>query len=302
MAPGGRLTIVASRSNADFARLAFPDDRILVFGRYPWSRLPLLARLALERFDVVVDFHSTFSTTSVLMALLSGASRRVGYWNNGPHRDLSRVVFNLGLEPAPEKMHESLKSMKVVQRLRPGKDPMPRAYAMPTAPMSLVRQVGLFFRACGIGPRDQVLAIHPTLQKGSNCWAPKNYLELLKRLSDIPRLKVLVVHGLGEDAPLKMFLAAASAEGLEVHALPETDVAYLLEAAKRFKVVVAGDSGLAHLLSLHSYVIEIFGPSEPDLWAPLGPHRVLRAKDHRCDSVKPTQVAAAVRSAMRRRK
>jgi len=108
---------------------------------------------------------------------------------------------------------------------------------------------------------------------------------------------VVVVHGIGEDQPLKRFMDSADEEGLRLHALPETDVEYLLEASKRFKVVVAGDSGLAHLLSLQSFVIEIFGPSEPALWAPLGPHKILRAKDHRCDSVRPAQVAAEVMSA-----
>jgi heptosyltransferase-2/heptosyltransferase-3 len=299
--PGGRLTIVASGSNAEFARLFFPEDRILVYGKYPWSRFPLFARLLWEKFDVAVDFHSAFSTTSALLILLSGAPLRVGYWTGGSKERLSRAVFNFGLDLPPHLMHESKISMRVVQRLRAGKDASPRIYAVPAAPTNLTQKVEAFFRQCGIGPSDLVLGIHPTLQKGSNCWAPENYLKLLRLLSNVKGLKTVVIHGRGEESALQRFMELVAHEGIEVHALPGRNVAYLLEAAGHFNLMVAGDSGLAHLMSLRTFVVEIFGPSEPDLWSPLGKHCVLRAKDHRCDSVEPRQVAEQVRKYIRRK-
>jgi len=299
LGPGGRLTIVASGSNAEFARLLFPEDRILVYGKYPWSRFPLFARLWREKFDAVVDFHSAFSTTSALLILLSGAPLRVGYWAGGSKERLSRAVFNIGLDPPPPLMHESEISMRVVQRLCAGRDRPPRLYDVPTAPVVLAQKVDAFFRQCGIDPNDLVLGIHPTLQKGSNCWAPGNYLQLLRLLSNVKRLKTVVIHGRGEEDALHRFMESASQQGFVAHALPEGTLPYLLEAAGHFNLVVAGDSGLAHLMSLRTFVIEIFGPSEPDLWSPLGKHCVLRAKDHRCDSVEPRQVAERVRKYIR---
>jgi heptosyltransferase-2/heptosyltransferase-3 len=293
LGPGGRLTIVASGSNAEFAGLLFPEDRILVYGKYPWSRFPLFVRLWWEKFDAVVDFHSAFSTTSALLILLSGAPLRVGYWTGGSKERLSRAVFNIGLDPPPPLMHESEISMRVVQRLRAGRDRPPRLYDVPTAPAFLAQKVDAFFRQCGIDPNDLVLGIHPTLQKGSNCWAPGNYLQLLRLLSNVKCLKTVVIHGRGEEDALHRFMESAVREGIE------RNVTYLLEAAGHFNLVVAGDSGLAHLMSLRTFVIEIFGPSEPDLWSPLGKHCVLRAKDHRCDSVEPRRVAEQVRKYIR---
>jgi ADP-heptose:LPS heptosyltransferase len=201
----------------------------------------------------------------------------------------------MGLNPPPLHLHESKKSMRVVQRLRVGKDASPRLYTVPAAPILLAQKVDAFFRQCGIGPTNLVLGIHPTLQKGSNCWAPGNYLKLLKLLSNVKGLKTVVIHGRGEEGALQRFMELAAREEIEVHALPERNVTYLLEAAAHCNLVVAGDSGLAHLMSLRTFVVEIFGPSEPDLWSPLGKHCVLRTKDRRCDSVEPRRVAERVR-------
>ncbi len=290
----GRLTLVVSPSNEPFARLLFPEVPRLVYGRYPWQRLWLFARLLSGRYETLVDFHSAFSSTSALLAVLSGAKRRVGFLDEGRHREMSRAVFNDGVPASPPRFHESRKAMALVDHLLGGTSGVVGPYEMPPVSEAVRRRVDQCLQASGVREGDKLLGIHPTLNKGSNCWPMEKYVGLLDRLREVPRLKVIILYGLREERSLQRFREkAGDRPGLVF--LPETGVEVLLEVAGRLDAAVMGDSGLAHLCSLRTKVLEVFGPSEPDLWSPLGPHVVFRAADRKCESVGVDEVEAEVR-------
>jgi ADP-heptose:LPS heptosyltransferase len=77
------------------------------------------------------------------------------------------------------------------------------------------------------------------------------------------------------------------------------DLFFILEVAKRFDVLVCGDSGLMHACSWITRVIAVFGPSDPKRWGPSAltgfRHRVFRKKDGVCDSVGSREVAQEVK-------
>ena len=298
--PNCRLTIVAGKRNAPFAKFFFPKARVKVFHNHLLGRLFLWVDLLAGRYDVVVDFHSyPFSTSSALMAVASRSPRRVGFWDEAWAKELSRQVFNWGVSPNAEKVHESAKSLALAARVFPGTKLEKRSFKPPSAPAPIETEVSGFYKEMGVQGKDLVVGLHPTLGKKDNRWEPDRYVELAGLLGK-KKVKLVVVHGLGEERELEDFKRSSrNIQGLVY--LPSSDLLTILEAAKRFSILVCGDSGIMHACALVTRVFAIFGPSDPSRWGPLPVHRnrVFRGRDHRCDSVKPNEIARAVSLAVR---
>ncbi len=305
LGPAGRLTLVAGERNEAIAKFFFPRAEILVFRKAFFGRLFLFTALKRRAFDLVVDFHSfPFSTTSALMALLPECPQRAGFWDRAGQRPLSRRIFNRGGPPPPEDFHEMEKSFLLLKPLgiRPPLTQIP--LRVPEAPGILKEGVESFYREIRLDPRTVLLAIHPTLEKADNRWAMGKYVEFAERMASHPRMKILVVHGKGEETNLQRFEELA-AKIPNLFVLPQSDVLFILEAARSFDLFVCNDSGLMHLIALAAPVLAVFGPSEPRRWGPLkvGPFwpKVLRAKDRQCDSVAVAEVLRAAQKTLLRR-
>jgi ADP-heptose:LPS heptosyltransferase len=279
----------------------FPRAEVRVFPNSFPGRLAFWAKLGKRPFDLAVDFHSyPFSMTSAVTALMSRSPYRVGFWAVGEKEGISRRIFNLGVQPPAENLHERNKSFRLVRRLGAGFSAARRGpTSVPPVPGAVRSAVRRFYAESGLSPRTFLAALHPTLGKEDNRWSQDKYLELIRRILAWGKdVKVLVVHGRGEEGNLERFVRKG--KGLPgVLVLPENDALFILEAAKRFDLFICNDSGLMHLASLVTRILAVFGPSGPARWGPLengrGKHRVFRASDHRCDSVEPERVAAEVR-------
>ncbi len=116
------------------------------------------------------------------------------------------------------------------------------------------------------------VAVHPGSGSASKNWSAPRFAELVDRLAAGERW--LLVSGPAD--------AAASASLLErrdcvvAHELAPRVLAALLSRAG---VYVGNDSGVTHLAAAcGAPVLAVFGPTDPELWAPVGPRvRVVRA-------------------------
>ncbi len=295
--PSCRITFLAGERNEALARKIFPFAEVLLWRKGWLSRLKVISRLILGRFDAAIDFHSfPFSTTSAFLSVLSGASRRAGFWQGGLEDAVSRKVFNEGIPSPEENKPEPAKSFSLVKKIFPEASLRFRDLSSRLASPQAALKARLFYSHCGIRKADKVLGIHPTLGKKDNRWNPANYARLITLLKGIKGLKVVLVHGEGESRELELF--NSSNQGMPgVFLLPESDIFFILEAAKRFGLFVCGDSGLMHACALVTRVFAVFGPSDPERWGPLDIHRnrIFRKKDHLCDSVRSEEIARAVR-------
>lgn len=305
LGPSGRLTLVAGERNETIARFLFPRAEVLVFQKNILWRLVLFFRLRWRRYDLVIDFHSyPFSTTSAILALGPGCSHRVGFWDGGKSKEVSRRVFNLGVPPPRDGLHEMEKSLSLLKPLQLGFSKFRDvSLTLPEVENGIRDRVRAFYCQIGIGPGSFLLAIHPTLQKKDNRWSLEHYAEVIHKTASLPRVKLVIVHGLGEEDRLQRFKELFT-KIPNLFALPENDVLFILEAAKRFDLFVCNDSGLMHLAALVARILAVFGPSEPSRWGPLRAGRlnpkILRSKDHRCDSVPATGVVREIKKALRR--
>jgi ADP-heptose:LPS heptosyltransferase len=124
--------------------------------------------------------------------------------------------------------------------------------------------------ACSRGPDEGHIVIHPGSGGERKNWPRHHFVELIERLRRAGK-RVRVV--LGDVEAEKWSPADVSAfEAAADQVVRPTRLTELMDVVGRASVVVANDSGPAHLAGICSVpTVVLFGPTDPAVWAPLGP-------------------------------
>jgi heptosyltransferase-2 len=153
----------------------------------------------------------------------------------------------------------------------------------------------------GVKPGARLIAIHPGSGSEIKNWPKEQWAGLGRRIAaEVPGAMLLLIEGEADAEPAE-FLAAAWKESPHVRArlLPLPILAALLREAELF---LGHDSGITHLAAAARKdlpVVALFGPTNPEVWAPPRPGvRVLRG-DPTIRNISPEDVYKAARESLR---
>lgn len=247
-------------------RRAHPDAELTLAA--PAGLAPVVSRMShgtQQRpvVDHIIDVHATSAAPlrwrgpAVDLAVNMHGTGRKSTWLLS---ELSHDrLWSYGLTDAPEwdpYEHEVDRWRRLVE-----------AYGCPT------RSDDLF-----LGPpghRDGPVLIHPSARWPDRRWPTDRYAEVARAVAE-RKLPVRITAGPGEE---DLAREVATAAGLP----PETvldglDLGELTEYVQASRLVICGDTGIAHLATAyHTPSVVLFGPVSPAQWGPPagGPHRVL---------------------------
>jgi ADP-heptose:LPS heptosyltransferase len=122
------------------------------------------------------------------------------------------------------------------------------------------------------------LAVGPGSGHPLKNWPLAHYYEVSRTLAWDYGLKVVWLAGPAEEAMLPYLAGLAAAQGQVL--LANRPLARVARVLSRCRLYLGNDSGLTHLAAAVGApgVLALFGPSDPRVWAPLGPQvRVLAA-------------------------
>jgi heptosyltransferase-3 len=138
------------------------------------------------------------------------------------------------------------------------------------------------------------IAIHPGSGGARKRWPARHFAALLRDLRQ--DFAPVLVEGSQDGAIVADVLAEAGA----VPVARDLSVAGLAAFLARCAGYVGNDSGVTHLAGMLGLpTIALFGPTDPALWAPLGPRvTALRSSTERLDDLAPSVVIAAIRRAV----
>jgi heptosyltransferase III len=131
------------------------------------------------------------------------------------------------------------------------------------------------------------LTMHPGSGSAGKNWPVDRYAALARRLGDRPWLLSL---GPADEAAEPL---AREPNAVVTRDLPPRALGALLARAG---VYVGNDSGVSHLAAAVGVpTVALFGPTSPDVWAPVGPRvRIIRAADQRMESIPVDEVARVI--------
>lgn len=126
------------------------------------------------------------------------------------------------------------------------------------------------------GPARVVVALHPGSGGAAKCWPAARFANTARGLAEAG-WRPLLVEGPADGPVVARVLAGAGGVGVPVVRGVRVDV--LAALVGRCAAYVGNDSGVTHLAAMAGCpTLALFGPTDPAVWAPLGPHvRVLRA-------------------------
>jgi heptosyltransferase-2 len=289
--PRTEVTLLTSRINRDVMLNHPYVDRVLTFDARRVFGVPsLISALRRGRYDVAIVLHTvSFSFTSALLGLLSGARFRVGSSSEGFGNRMSRSFYHLEL-PLPSagelsSMNEAehnLYPLRAVgidtQNIAPVLVPTPAAKAW-----------AHHFVAEHVQRGDTKLAVHPGAGKVENIWPPERFAEVVDLLSQRVRLSVLVLEGPRDAEPVAAFARASRAPQTVIRGRSIGEVAAVMQECD---LVLCNDTGVMHVSSAAgARTLAVFGPTNPLRWAPRCPNlHIVRGKEGRLAELSPVMV------------
>jgi heptosyltransferase-1 len=267
-------------------------DEVILFPRRRWREgmksmvgirrtagevCQFVSGLRKREFDVVLDFHGILK--SGLLSFLSGAPRRIGY-DRRSTREGSFLFSNVKVKLPEGRMSRFQRNFALLGGL--GLE-VKRFDLQLRIPLEDEAYVGSFFDSLSTSCQPRFIAVHPgtSLKATFKRWMPGRYARLCDRLTRELEATVIFTWGPGE----LEWVEGIRREMREPSVLgPRTDsLTQLGEVFRRCHLYVGGDTGPMHIASLVGIpVVVIYGPTDPVLHEPFGPHRKVR-KDVGCN-------------------
>jgi ADP-heptose:LPS heptosyltransferase len=288
--PTARVGVVTSTINGAVLRNHPYVDRVFTYDKRDPLATPRLVRaIRRERFHLAIALHTvSFSFTTLMIAVLSGARVRVG--STSPDvGDLAGSYLNFTLPlPSPaelEAMNEAEHNLYPLRAIGIHTDDI--SPLMVPAPES-ERWAEGFAAECWTEGTVR-LVVHPGAGKEENIWPPESFARVVDGVARLRPVSLAVVEGPRDAPAVAAFRAACGVSARVARARPIGDIAALL---RRADLVVCNDTGVMHVaVAAGARTLAVFGPTDPARWAPRRDNlHVARAPDGRLASVTPERV------------
>jgi ADP-heptose:LPS heptosyltransferase len=111
----------------------------------------------------------------------------------------------------------------------------------------------------------RVTIIHPGAKVAARRWPPDRFAAVARRLRAAGHRVVITGSGAEQDLRVRV----AEHAGLPASALPVTGLAELAALVAHARLVISGDTGIAHLATAYATPsVTLFGPMSPARWGP----------------------------------
>jgi ADP-heptose:LPS heptosyltransferase len=295
---GARITLLASPINAACMRGDPYVDEVLVLPRKKGLRsLPDLVRFVADlrkrRFDAAIVLNTvSFSVTSMLLSVASGARLRIGSTSEPFGHDLASRFYHLELPlPSGEElaaMHESAHNLYPLSAIGVRATDMTSVFVPSTEDERDCER----FVAASFGTAGRFIVVHPGAGKAMNVWPGERYARAAKVLGGRFACGVVATGGPADAEALEAFLEACVDRPF---VLPCPSVGFLGALMKRSALVLCNDTGIMHIAgAVGARCVAVFGPTDPARWKPVNDTVVaVRGKDGSVESVSVDEVIAA---------
>ncbi|MFH1825454.1 MAG: glycosyltransferase family 9 protein [Candidatus Firestonebacteria bacterium] len=269
-------------------------NEIIIFDKkklfFPFHFFRFIYVIRRKKYDMAIVLGSTsISFSSLIIAFLSKAPIRVGY-EGGFFGKKSQTNGFLTTEVpynASVKKHEIERNLDLLRYIG-----------------ILIKTNELFMATLvdedewanevykknniSLGP-DIVIGMHLGANRLENRWPVDNFAKVSDYLIQKYKIKIVVFVGPSEKELVKSFLNRAKCS---VFLLTDLSLRQLASVVKPLPLFICNDTGILHLAAaLGTTTLAIFGPTDPDLWNPLGrQHFVIRDKSQLVENITSEQV------------
>jgi ADP-heptose:LPS heptosyltransferase len=299
---GARITLLASPVNAAcMQRLPYVDEVLVLprkngLLRRAGDLVRFIADLRSRHFDAAIVLNTaSFSVTSMLLAVASGARLRTGSTSAPFGHDLTSRFYHLDLPLPPREelaaMHESEHNLHPLAAIGVRVTDLTSVFV----PAAEDERECERFIAASFGAGERFIVVHPGAGKPQNVWPGRRYAEAARILGEAFGCGVVATGGPADATTLAAFLEACVDRPF---VLPCPSVGFLGALMKRSALTLCNDTGIMHIAgAVGGRCVAVFGPTDPARWKPVNETVVaVRGEDGMVDSVSVDQVVSAARA------
>jgi len=273
----GHSSYAAVEHNPNINRFILADDLDLYCGgliKRSFEFFRLILKLRKEEFDL--SFVLQRAMAFRLLSCLVGVPVRVGFGRGRKDFFLTHSVSNHQTKNESESYLDLLRKLDI-----------PAAFEKTFYYLSDEEKefMDLFLERHSISSGEQVVAVAPGGGESAKRtmftkrWPVQNYIELIQRLKDERSSRVILVGGPG-DREVTNHIIQISPDCLDATDLSFGDMASVL---RRCNLFIGNDSAPHHIAaSMGIPSIGIFGPTDPNQWAPLDQNSSVVIKPVEC--------------------
>ncbi len=275
--PGSRIAWLVKKEWADILT-GNPDiDEIIPVDFSLGGILSVVAKLRRERFDTVIDMQGLLRSS--LIALISGASRRIGFARarEGARFWYTHRIVLPGDSTTPWRLlpvHAIDRNLALVGSL--GVSMTPVSFHLPDLPGDRDK-IEAMFLAQGIQKGQYLVAVAPLDRSGIRSWPLDRFLDVASQLAQDHDVRIVVVGSPDQRWMVERFRSVVADQLVDL--VGKTTLRQLGAVFRRVSVVLANDSAPMHIAgAVGTPVVALFGPTSSARGRPYGEgHRVLVA-------------------------
>ncbi|MCX8057338.1 MAG: glycosyltransferase family 9 protein [Ignavibacteria bacterium] len=283
------VTLIASEENYQAVVSNKFIDKLIVLEKLKmWNPIHLFdffKSLRKEEFDLaIVPVTVSVSFTSCLIARLSGAKFTIGpsSLDNIPVK--YSFMFDYKIEVGDSSNLKKHISDKILDIVRP--------FGIETKDLSehiLISDEDKKFASEFFSKINELkVGFHIGAGKIPNRWSVKNFATIINYVKKEYNAFVYLTIGHWDEELLNEILPFLSFKPEILKNFPLPKLAAIIDQSDLF---ISNDTGIMHVAgSTNTNLIALFGPTDPEVWAPIGKNKFYIKKDDDINSIKPDDV------------
>ena len=235
------------------------------------TRLRELRRVLIrQRYDIAIDAQGLLK--SAVVARLSGARRVLGFASAHLRERSAGVFYTERHDPGDTSVHVVHKNLALAGAL--GSDVSRVRFPLELPPG------GPEHTGAGGATDEGFVVLNPGAGWPNKQWPTERFSAVARWLRDTPGLRSVVTWGPGDE---DLARAVVDGAGGAAELSPPTTIPELAGVVRSARLVVAGDTGPAHLAAaLGTPVVGLYGPTDAARNGPWSPHDVAVSRFSRC--------------------
>lgn len=270
--PGERLVFLTNLHNHGLLSFIPEVDEVIFYNsKSPLELLLLIEKVRTHAFRMVVVLNPIFRGS--LLAWLSGAPSRIGYFRDYEHKQslhgLERFLLTHAYEPRDERIHEVERYLDLLRMFGlqiPEKDVSPRL------DMKTELQPHLNQKPADKEPvhRRPTVAINAGAAWNMRCWPEERFAEIADWIAREYKAEILFLGNKDEKEHVAQITGKMHGQAKSL--VGQTDLVQLTAVLSQCDLFLTNDTGPMHIAaSLGVPTIAFFGPGDPVKVGPLSP-------------------------------
>lgn len=276
--PDSHITLVAAKTNYEipFFEINPYINRVLVYDKSSLKTILNFYRQLRDRKYTYGFVPSTIalSRTSHIINFLSGAVNRIGVRSIDGSKNKSEHLLNIKDDFNWKGKHQLFRNLEIARLAGFDLTDDEIKQIRFSFTKEEINFANSFYAENFSDTTRKIIAFHPGAGKVANTYPTEKFIKLIKNIYREFNNYTLITSGWTDEIIIKKITSELEKESINFKVLHNLPVKKLGAILHKVNLYVTNDTGTMHIAGFSdAKMISLFGPTDPNEWAPTGKHQ-----------------------------